>query len=116
MYAAQHAGKSDAGPLHTTKVDMSQQEMSRCVTHVEDIWQGYTQDTIGKHIDGCDWLPTDHVSSMMCQELGYEDEAELEDALQCSLVDFLCKLPHIVTKIDEGRWVTYNSPSHWMLH
>eukprot|EP00882_Tetradesmus_deserticola_P015583 GHRQ01016607.1.p1 GENE.GHRQ01016607.1~~GHRQ01016607.1.p1 ORF type:complete len:218 (+),score=111.77 GHRQ01016607.1:397-1050(+) len=40
---------------------------------------------------------------MMCQELGYEDEPEFEDALKGSFSDFLDKLPYVVKQEKNGR-------------
>lgn len=39
----------------------------------------------------------------MCQELGYEDEAEFEDALKGTFADFLDNLPHVVKKVENDR-------------
>jgi hypothetical protein len=41
---------------------------------------------------------------MMCQELGYEDEPEFEDALKGTFADFLDKLPYVVKEEKNGRW------------
>eukprot|EP00775_Hariotina_reticulata_P013024 gene13024-13153_t len=68
-----------AGLLAKTKIDMSHQEMSRLLQHLEELWAGYTQ------------------------ELGYEDEPEFEDALQGSFSDFLNCLPHAIKKTENGR-------------
>jgi hypothetical protein len=39
----------------------------------------------------------------MCQELGYEDEPEFEDALKGSFSDFLDKLPYVIKQEKNGR-------------
>jgi hypothetical protein len=39
----------------------------------------------------------------MCQELGYEDEPEFEDALKGSFADFLDKLPYVIKQEKNGR-------------
>lgn len=57
--------------------------------------------------NGCEWLPIEQVGTMMCQELGYEDEPEFEDALKGSWSDFLDKLPHITKKDVNGRWAAW---------
>jgi hypothetical protein len=42
----------------------------------------------------------------MCQELGYEDQPEFEDALQGSFSNFLNCLPHAIKKTENGRCET----------
>jgi len=41
------------------------------------------------------WLFLDPLKNLLCMELGYEDWAELEDALHGTLEDFLALLPHV---------------------
>jgi len=55
--------------------------------------------------NGCEWLPVVQVGNMMCQELGYEDEPEFEDALKGTFSDFLNCLPHVIKKTENGRLV-----------
>lgn len=43
----------------------------------------------------------------MCQELGYEDEGEFEDALKGTFNDFLDNLPHVVKKVENDRSATW---------
>ena len=38
------------------------------------------------------------VSQLLCQELGYEDVNEFEDAIQGEFKDFLTVMPHIETR------------------
>jgi hypothetical protein len=54
--------------------------------------------------NGCEWLPVEQIGNMMCQELGYEDEPEFEDALKGTFADFLDKLPYVVKEEKNGRW------------
>jgi hypothetical protein len=93
---------ANSGVLQHAKVDMSHQEMARLVEHLEELWQGYTRDGDGNS-NGCEWLPVEQVGNLMCQELGYEDEAEFEDALKGSFSDFLDNLPHVVKKVEHDK-------------
>lgn len=53
--------------------------------------------------NGCEWLPVEQVGNLMCQELGYEDTAELEDALHGPFEHFLDCLPHVTKKKENDR-------------
>ncbi|WIA32221.1 hypothetical protein OEZ86_003070 [Tetradesmus obliquus] len=88
--------------LQNTKLDMSHQEASRLVEHLQTMWEGYCTDGEGNS-NGCEWLPVEQIGSMMCQELGYEDEPEFEDALKGSFADFLDKLPYVVKQEKNGK-------------
>lgn len=79
----------------------SHQEMSRITGHLEELWTGYTQDGDGNP-NGCEWLPVEQVANLMCQELGYEDVAEFEDALHGTFPAFLDALPHVTRRKDEA--------------
>jgi RimJ/RimL family protein N-acetyltransferase len=65
--------------------------------------------------NGCEWLPVEQIGNMMCQELGYEDEPEFEDALKGTFSDFLDKLPYVVKEEKNGRWVGSCSFVDWEL-
>jgi hypothetical protein len=91
----------DGEGLLGASMDLSHQEMSRLVGHLEELWSGFTQDGDGNS-NGCEWLPVEQVGQLMCQELGYEDEPEFEDALKGSFTEFLGRLPHVVLKNNEN--------------
>lgn len=40
------------------------------------------------------WLVVSSVAQMLCVDLGYEDEDELEDAMKCTFLEFIEGLPH----------------------
>jgi hypothetical protein len=86
--------------LGSVQIDMSHQEMDRLVTELETIWRQFAVDHEGQST-GVEWLPTDGVAQALCEELGYEDIPELEDALKGTFVDFLDKLPHVVKREDK---------------
>ncbi|GAX76438.1 hypothetical protein CEUSTIGMA_g3883.t1 [Chlamydomonas eustigma] len=78
------------------KVDMSHQEMERMLSELEE-WYASS---------GAQWISAEAAASWLRNDLGYEDEAEFEDALNGPFSDFLKAMPHIETKIDEaGRLV-----------
>ena len=74
------------------KVDVSHQELSRIIKELEDFSD--TCPTIT-------WIAVEAAANWLCQQLGYEDYGELEDALHSSLEDFLIQLPHFDVKKPE---------------
>ncbi|ORZ36433.1 hypothetical protein BCR44DRAFT_27142 [Catenaria anguillulae PL171] len=65
------------------------QEIQRIIDELEHI---YT-------MSHSDWLQADPIATFLCAQLGYEDIAELEDALQRDWHDFLKMLPTIETEM-----------------
>jgi len=72
--------------------DVSHQELERILSDVEVWFETANRDT------GLEWLPVQSICSFLCNELGYEDQDEFEDALQGSFEDFLKSFPHIQVK------------------
>jgi len=75
--------------LAAYKVDVSHQELSRIIKELEDFYDTCPQDT---------WIPVDSAANWLCLNLGYDDYNELEDALHCTLEEFLTQLPHFDVK------------------
>lgn len=93
------------------KVDMSHQEMERLLSELE---QWYEQAALS----GAEWITAQAAGSWLRNDLGYEDEAEFEDALNSSFEEFLEAMPHIETKVDEQGRVVFKvrpepPPSEW---
>lgn len=93
---------SNSGLLEASKIDMSHQEMDRLVTELEGIWSSFAIDGDGQPT-GVEWLPVDHVGSALCNDLGYEDMPEFEDALKGTFEAFLDHLPHVIKEVRNGR-------------
>jgi C4-type Zn-finger protein len=78
--------------LASYKVDVSHQELSRVIKELEDLSD--TCPTVT-------WIAIEAAANWLCQQLGYEDYGELEDALHCTLEEFLRQLPHFDVKNPE---------------
>uniref|UniRef100_A0A7R9UZ39 ZPR1 jelly-roll domain-containing protein n=1 Tax=Chlamydomonas euryale TaxID=1486919 RepID=A0A7R9UZ39_9CHLO len=76
------------------KVDMSHQEMERMLSELEQWYSMAAQ-------EGAEWITAAAAASWLKNDLGYEDDAEFEDALNGSFDDFLKAMPHLETKIDD---------------
>jgi hypothetical protein len=50
-----------------------------------------------------EWLQATPVASFLCTQLGYEDVAELEDALHGTFSEFLRLLPDVEIRIEESK-------------
>uniref|UniRef100_A0A0G4IDK8 Zinc finger ZPR1-type domain-containing protein n=1 Tax=Chromera velia CCMP2878 TaxID=1169474 RepID=A0A0G4IDK8_9ALVE len=83
------------------KVDISHQEMSRICDELEKTFNYFAYNDEGP--SGCEWIPYHGTLQIMCEELGYEDVAEFEDALKGSFLDFLKILPHVELKEENGK-------------
>jgi hypothetical protein len=70
--------------------------MDRIIGELEAIYQ--SQPTT--------WLPVESIGMMLTYELGYEDEAEFEDAIKCTFAQFLSTLPHIELETINGTEVS----------
>ena len=66
-------------------VDISHQEIERIVVELEELYKSQPGE----------WLPVAGVSTILADELGYEDVDEFEDALKGTFVEFISKLPHV---------------------
>jgi hypothetical protein len=75
--------------LAAYKVDVSHQELSRIIKELEDFCEMCPSDT---------WIAVEAAANWLCQQLGYGDYDELEDALHGSLENFLTELPHFDVK------------------
>lgn len=88
--------------LGATKVDLSHQEMDRLISELQNIWDTFTQGPDGP--TEIEWLPVVGVGAALCEDLGYEDMDEFEDALNGTFSEFLESLPHIVKEArDNGK-------------
>lgn len=90
--------------LASYKVDVSHQELSRIIKELEDFSDTCPQIT---------WIAIEAAANWLCQQLGYEDYGELEDALHCSLEEFITQLPHFDVKHpvegENDQFVRYRS-------
>ena len=75
--------------LAAYNVDVSHQELSRIMKELEDFCATCPADT---------WIAVEAGANWLCQQLGYGDYDELEDALHSTLEDFLKQLPHFDVK------------------
>lgn len=75
---------------------LGHQEVSRILEELEDM-SSHVLEAAGPDT----WLTAQAAKSLLLQHLGYEDEAELEDAIHGDFESFLELLPHIETKIQE---------------
>jgi C4-type Zn-finger protein len=82
--------------------------MDRLVQHIQEIWDSfvYPAGEQGERTE-VEWLPAKGVAMLLQEELGYSDEAELEDALRGTFVDFLRAMPHINTRVDPNTRAVY---------
>lgn len=72
--------------LAAYKVDVSHQELSRIMKELEDFCETCPPETT--------WIAVEAGANWLCQQLGYEDYDELQDALHSTLEEFLMQLPH----------------------
>mmetsp|Transcript_19063 Transcript_19063/g.44827 ORF Transcript_19063/g.44827 Transcript_19063/m.44827 type:complete len:213 (-) Transcript_19063:166-804(-) len=77
--------------------NVSHQEIERILSEIEAWWEA-SHDQVG-----VEWLPVDAITNFLCNDLGYEDLDEFEDAIQGSFQDFLAAFPHIEVKEVEGK-------------
>lgn len=78
------------------KFNLAHQEMSRVMAELETIFDSQP----------CEWLPVEALGNLLGQELGYEDTAEFEDALQGDFEDFVDFLPHVdISRNERGTKV-----------
>jgi C4-type Zn-finger protein len=82
--------------------------MDRLVQHIQEIWDSFVfpAGEQGERTE-VEWLPAKGVAMLLQEELGYGDEAELEDALRGTFVDFLRAMPHINTRVDPNTRAVY---------
>lgn len=67
-------------------VDYSNQELVRIIEELEAMSEPLP---VGM------WIPTDAAASWLCIALGYADANELEDAIKCTMAEFVQKVPHL---------------------
>lgn len=98
-------GAAEDAELKRYKIDMSHQEMERLVRNMLEIWEAFSVDPEGNPT-GLEWLPVEGIGMALCDDLGYEDMGEFEDAMTGTFCDFLDKLPRIQKRRDEptGKW------------
>jgi len=69
--------------------NVSHQEIERVLSESEEWWRAANEQT------GIEWVPLDGIKNFLCQDLGYEDIDEFEDALQGTFEEFMRCFPHI---------------------
>jgi len=77
--------------------NVSHQEIERILSEIE-AWYETSHDQAG-----VEWLPVDGICNFLCNDLGYEDMDEFEDAIQGDFKDFLSAFPHIEVGEFDGR-------------
>merc|ERR1719221_1920701 len=77
--------------------NVSHQEIERILSEVEAWYEASNAQA------GVEWLPVDGITNFLCNDLGYEDIDEFEDALQGSFESFLAAFPHIDTREADGK-------------
>lgn len=93
-------------PVHDSssgsrKYDLSHQEVERLLEELEELLKQTP----------AEWITAEAAGSWLRHDLGYEDMAEFEDALQGSFDEFISTFPHILHRIDEkGRLVIKLKP------
>jgi len=81
------------------KFNLGHQETDRIVDELEQVCKQVLQSA------GDSWMTCTAASNIMCNNLGYEDQGELEDAIKCDWVEFIQSMPHLETKIqDDGSY------------
>eukprot|EP01059_Diplonema_ambulator_P029690 TRINITY_DN4936_c0_g1_i1.p1 TRINITY_DN4936_c0_g1~~TRINITY_DN4936_c0_g1_i1.p1 ORF type:complete len:313 (+),score=124.53 TRINITY_DN4936_c0_g1_i1:36-974(+) len=73
------------------RFQLGHQEMSRVMKELETIFASQP----------CEWLPVDAMANLLAIELGYEDVAEFEDALEGEFQDFVRGLPNAELSVNE---------------
>jgi C4-type Zn-finger protein len=73
------------GELAKYNFDVAHQEISRILSELEQYSENFPADT---------WVPIAAPYQWLCVQLGYDDEEELDEALHCTLVEFIERLPH----------------------
>eukprot|EP00960_Hanusia_phi_P059001 764046-Hanusia_phi.AAC.10 len=87
------------GTLPGFKFNLGHQETDRIIDEIEQVCKQVRQSA------GESWMTADAAANIVCSNLGYEDQAELEDALKCQWGTFLESMPHLETKIqDDGSF------------
>ncbi|CAD7960055.1 unnamed protein product [Amoebophrya sp. A25] len=71
--------------LAAFSADASHQEVARIISEIEQIF----------FASQAEQLPVESIEFYLLNDLGYGDVEEFRDALGCSFVDFLRKLPHV---------------------
>eukprot|EP00919_Chromeraceae_sp_WS-2016_P045425 GHVR01108154.1.p1 GENE.GHVR01108154.1~~GHVR01108154.1.p1 ORF type:complete len:259 (+),score=74.65 GHVR01108154.1:139-915(+) len=87
--------------LSSLPIDISHQEMERIIDCIEKCYNYFAYNDEGP--TGCEWLPCYGTCEMLCEELGYEDISEFEDAIKNNFTDFIKILPNIITKEENGK-------------
>ena len=79
------------------KFDLGHQETDRIVDELEQVVKQIVQSA------GDSWMTCNAAANIICMNLGYEDQAELEDAIKCEWGEFIQSMPHLETKVqDDG--------------
>eukprot|EP00163_Fabomonas_tropica_P001405 TRINITY_DN11060_c0_g1_i1.p1 TRINITY_DN11060_c0_g1~~TRINITY_DN11060_c0_g1_i1.p1 ORF type:complete len:256 (+),score=71.33 TRINITY_DN11060_c0_g1_i1:177-944(+) len=88
------------GFLQKARPNMSHQEIDRILQELEETWEDVRR-SAGPEA----WIACEVVENILIRELGYEDQAELEDALSGTFPDFIRSFPHFRVKIQEDEGV-----------
>ncbi|KAJ3154694.1 hypothetical protein HDU89_007933 [Geranomyces variabilis] len=80
-----------APPADPAFSKLSHQETSRIIDEIEKAYA----------LMGVEWLPVDNIANLLCNELGYEDIPEFEEAMGGPFTELLDTLPDVRTQTDE---------------
>lgn len=79
--------------------NLGHQETDRIVDELEQVVKQIYQSA------GDSWMTCNAAANIICTNLGYEDQGELEDAIKCDWHEFLKAMPHLETKVqDDGSF------------
>jgi mediator of RNA polymerase II transcription subunit 31 len=87
-------GEGEPQVLSGLGIDVSHQEVDQILDELEQIY--FNQPT--------EWLGVRDIGLMLAHMM-YEDMDELEDAIKGTIEDFVCALPHVETKMLDGKLV-----------
>ncbi|KAJ3187178.1 hypothetical protein HDU85_007216 [Gaertneriomyces sp. JEL0708] len=88
-------------PVNATspvKINLGHQEVARIIEELEKSYQA---------VEAAEWIPAKPIGDMLSRELGYEDEAEFEDAIGGTWIELLNVLPNVQTQTDESGKVRF---------
>lgn len=79
--------------------NLGHQETDRIVDELEQVCKQVMQSA------GDSWMTCTAAANIVCTNLGYEDQGELEDAIKCDWEEFIQSMPHLQTKTqDDGSY------------
>jgi C4-type Zn-finger protein len=85
------------GELPGFKFNLGHQETDRIIDELEQVCKQIVQSA------GDSWMTCTAAANIVCTNLGYEDQGELEDAIKCDWEEFIKSMPHLETKIQDDN-------------